>query len=35
MQAAQERVRNSQHEAFGPVTEAIGRFMATMEQPKN
>jgi hypothetical protein len=35
MQAAQERVRNSQHEAFGPVTEAIGRFMATMDQPKN
>ena len=35
MQAAQERERNSQHEAFGPETEAIGRFMATMEQPKN
>jgi hypothetical protein len=35
MQAAQKRVRDSQHEALGPVTEAIGRFMATMDQPKN
>jgi hypothetical protein len=35
MKAAQERVRNSQHEAFGPVTEAIGRFMAKMDRPKN
>jgi hypothetical protein len=35
MKAAQARVINSQHEAIGPVTEAIGRFMATMEQPKN
>jgi hypothetical protein len=35
MTAALERVRNSQHEAFGPVTEAIGRFMERMDEPKN
>jgi hypothetical protein len=35
MQAAQARVRNSQHEAFGPVTEAIDRFMERMDEPKN
>ncbi len=35
MKAAQERVRNSQHEAFGPMTEAIGRFMERMDRPKN
>ena len=33
MQAAQERVRDSEHEAFGPVTEAIGRFMKRMDEP--
>lgn len=35
MKAAQERVRNSRHESFGPVTEAIGRFMEKMDEPKN
>jgi hypothetical protein len=35
MKAAQARVENSQHEAIGPVTEAIGRFMARMDEPKN
>jgi hypothetical protein len=35
MKAAQARVENSQHEAIGPVTEAIGRFMASMDEPKN
>ena len=35
MQAAQARVVNSQHEAFGPVTEAIDRFMERMDEPKN
>ena len=28
-------VVNSQHEAFGPVTEAIDRFMERMDEPKN
>ena len=35
MEAAQARVMNSQHEAMGRVTEAIGRFMARMDEPKN
>jgi hypothetical protein len=35
MKAAQARVANSQHEAFGPVREAIGRFMERMDEPKN
>ena len=35
MQAAQERVRDSEQESFGPVTEAIGRFMKRMDEPRN
>jgi hypothetical protein len=35
MRIAQERVRNARLEAFGPVSEAVGKFMDEMDKPKN
>jgi hypothetical protein len=35
MKIAQERVRNSRLEAFGPLMEAVGKFRDEMDKPKN
>ena len=35
MRIAQERVRNSRPEAFGPLMEAVGKFRDEMDKPKN
>jgi hypothetical protein len=35
MMIAQERVRNSRLEAYGAVSEAVGRFRDEMDKPKN
>jgi hypothetical protein len=35
MKMAQERVRNSRLEAFGPLMEAVGKFRDEMDKPKN
>jgi hypothetical protein len=35
MRIAQARARNARQEMFGPVKEAIGKFMDEMDRPKN
>jgi hypothetical protein len=35
MRIAQERVRKSRLEAFGPLMEAAGKFRDEMDKPKN
>jgi hypothetical protein len=35
MKIAQERVRNSRLEAFGPAMVAVGKFRDEMDKPKN